>query len=99
MAHVKKISSTQFLLDCINKEYEIVDAPLRFNTYEELLKYTEDHKAWYTEFSFTSDDQYNAWKSYFYDHYYDWRPKKVSKTCMKHDFGVFDLYYGFKQDY
>ena len=36
-----KISGKQFLLDCINKEFELIGSPEHFNTFEDLVSYAE----------------------------------------------------------
>lgn len=100
MSRVKKISTKQFTLDVINKARELAGASI-FDSMDVLKTYAELHPQWFEEISFTSVDQYNAWRDYFYNHFYDWQPKRISKILMKKEFDSFSLNYGprYKFDY
>lgn len=96
MARVQKISEKQFVLDCVNKEFELIGSPLHWDTFEELSAWSklEENKEWYSNNAFTSIAQYRAWKDYFLTHFYDWQPKRVSKKEAEREFQWFNLQYG-----
>lgn len=92
---MKKTSAQQFVLDCINKQYELTCPSIHFNTFDDLVAYSKEHPDWYDEYKFDTPDQYLIFKEYFEKHYYDWKPKRVSKRMMKEQFSWFNLEYGF----
>lgn len=94
----KKISSEQFLLDCINKEFEIIGSDKHWNTPEELFEWSKlpENKHWYSNNEFSTVEQYREWKQYFMEHFYDWQPKRVSKRDAEREFSWFNLQYGLK---
>ena len=96
MAYVKKISDTQFALDCINKQYEIIKSDIHFNTWEELVEYGKEHPTWYSDSEYTTLAQYIEWERYFLEHFYDWQPKRVSLDQARREFSYFNLMYGLK---
>lgn len=97
----KKISDEQFTLDCINKEFEIIGSPLHWDTFEDLCAWSKqpENKRWYVDNAFTSKEQYDQWKDYFMEHFYDWKPKYISKKRAYIEFSWFSLEYGFKYDF
>ena len=97
----KKISGEQFALDCINKEFEIINNPLHWDTFEELAEWTKlpENKHWYSDNAFTKREQYDAWKKFFLEHFYDWKPKYMGKREAERQFSWFSLNYGFKYDF
>ena len=97
----KKISGEQFALDCIIKEFEIIGSDLRWDTFEELCKWSQipENRHWYSDNAFTSRQQYDEWKAYFMEHFYDWQPKRVSKSSAEREFSWFSLQYGFRYDF
>jgi hypothetical protein len=101
MARVKKISAKQFVLDCINKEFEVIGCDIHWDTFEELSDWTklEENWEWFVHHSFTSEDQYDEWKSYFLKHFYDWQPKRIPKWQAEREFAWFALNYGFIYDF
>lgn len=96
MAYVKKISDTQFVLDCINKQYEIIKSDIHFNTWEELIAYAKEHPKWYSDSEYTNLAQYLEWRRYFLEHFYDWQPKRVKLAIAEREFSWFNLQYGLK---
>ena len=56
MVRRKKISEEQFLLDCINKEFEIIGSTLHWDTFEELVKWSKlpENKYWFSDYEFTT---------------------------------------------
>lgn len=96
MAYVKKISGEQFLFDVIQKELDIVGSGLKFKDMDELIGWTKEHPEWYTDYEFTNKEQFYEWRQYFYDHFYDWQPKRVKKNQMEREFQWINLQYGLK---
>lgn len=99
MARVHKISDKQFTLDCINKEFEVIGESLHWNTFEELSAWVKENPDWYDRYVITSQEQYDAWKNYFLEHFYDWKPKYISKQRAEKEFSWFALNYGFIYDF
>jgi hypothetical protein len=100
MGRVCKISDEQFVLDMINKEFEIIGSSLHWDTFEELSQWSKlpENENWFSQYEFANEDQYNQWKSYYMEHFYDWKPKHYSKTYVeKHCFPWFSLEYGFAE--
>lgn len=96
MARVIKISEKQFVLDCVNKEFELVGSSLHWETFEELKDWAalDENNAWYEKYEFTSS-QYDAFKEYFLKHFYDWQPKRIPARIAEKEFSWFNLMYGF----
>lgn len=94
----KKISDEQFVLDCVNKEFEIIGSTLHWDTLKDLCNWSklEENKHWYSDNAFTTREQYESWKSYFMEHFYDWQPRRVSKRRAEVEFAWFSLQYGFR---
>lgn len=94
----KKISGEQFALDCINKEFEIIGSNNHWDTFKELCDWAkqEENKKWYSDNEFSTVEQYQEWKQYFMDHFYDWQPRRVSKKEAEREFSWFNLQYGLK---
>ena len=101
MAKVKKISEQQFVLDVIQRELDIVDAGIHFNSFEELSEWTKkpENERWFEKYCFVDEAQYEEWKEYFYKHFYDWQPKRTPKYLVDREFGWFNLSWGLKCDY
>ena len=97
----KKISDEQFCLDCINKEFEIIGSSLHWNTFKELSEWSklEENRHWYSDNAFTSEEQYLQWKNYFFEHFYDWKPKRHPRRDIEREFSWFSLMYGLKYDF
>lgn len=92
----KKISGEQFALDCINKEFEIIGSDLHWDTFHELCEWSKEHRHWYSDNEFSTREQYDQWKAYFMEHFYDWQPKRVNKVQAEREFSWFNLQYGLK---
>ena len=100
MVRRKKISEEQFLLDCINKEFEIIGSTLHWDTFEELVKWSKlpENKYWFSDYEFTTEEQYNEWKQYCISHFYDWSSKMYSKIYVENSFfPMLSLHYGFSE--
>lgn len=96
MTKVKKISEKQYVLDCINKQYELCGLERRFDTFEELSKYSKEKPKWFDEDGFFENEAiYKIWIEYCIQHFYDWQPKSVSKRIAKDNVSWFALDYAF----
>ena len=97
----KKISDMQFCLDCINKEFEIIGSSLHWETFDELCSWANlpENRHWFSDNAFTSREQYDQWKAYFMEHYYDWQPRHKSKRAVELEFSWFALQYGLRYDF
>jgi hypothetical protein len=96
MAYKKKISDAQFLLDIIQKELDIVEAGVHFENIGELNAWGKEHPTWYKDYEFKTLEQFYEWREYFYEHFYDWQPKRTKKSAMKEYFRWYNLQYGLK---
>lgn len=94
-----KITEEQFVLDCINKEFDIIGSKLYFETFKQLSDWSKDNKEWFSKYSFKSEVQYKEWERYFLSHIYDWQPKSLSKRRAKSEFEWFNLMYGFRNEW
>jgi hypothetical protein len=91
--YVKKLTDTEFVKMIVDKELEIVGAPIRYN---DLINNKDKYPHWFQDYFFNVE-QYIEWKQFFYDHFYDWKPKRI-KDIDKH-FSWFALQYGLKYDF
>lgn len=94
MGRVKKISEKQFVLDCVAKEFELVGKPINWNTFDDLKNWADINQNWFNKHEF-SEKQYNQFKDYFLEHFYDWQPKRVSRKTAEKEFSWFSFTYGF----
>lgn len=99
MARIRKIDDFQFTLDCINKEFEIIESGLHWDNFYALRDWTKEHPEWFQEYVFTTKEQHLAWKDYFLTHFYDWKPKRYSKKDAEREFSWFNLSFGFRCDF
>lgn len=97
MAKVTKLSDEQFVLNCVNKEFEIIGSNLHWDNFNELSQWSKlpENLEWFSHYKFASEEQYNEWKNYFLEHFYDWQPKRISKKVAEREFSWFSLQYGF----
>ena len=84
------------MLDVIQKELDIVGAGIKFNSIEELSAWSKEHPQWYTEYEFATKEQFLEWREYFYNHFYDWQPKRVNAKQREDEFRWFNMQYGLK---
>lgn len=91
--YVKKLSNTEFVKMIVDKELEIVGAPIR---YDDLINNQDKYPHWYQDYSFNVD-QYIEWKQFFYDHFYDWKPKRIKN--IDEYFSWYSLQYGLKYNF
>ena len=99
MAYVKKLTDEEFLEMVIDKELEIGGAPFRYK--DIMAKPIEERKTWrwFQEYMFDTLEQFLEWRQFFYDHFYDWQPKSVSKARMKREFQWWNLQWGLKYNF
>ena len=98
MAYVKKISDDQFYLDVVNKELEIAGGP-QFDSWDELCHWSKLNKDWFCIWAFDSKEQFLEFKEYYYNHFYDWKPKRYTKRERNQWFSMFMFNYGLKTDF
>lgn len=87
------MTDTEFTEIMVDKELELVNAPVR---YRDLIAEPEKYPRWFDEYALTLD-QYKEWKQYFYDHFYDWKPKR--EKDIKGWFSMFALQYGLRYNF
>lgn len=92
MSKVKKLTDKEFWVLVFNEAFRLVGAEL--DAEEIFNKSKEAQGNWYEQYQFT-EEQHEEWKQFFYDHFYEWQPKRVSKRQMKDEFGWWDLSWGF----
>lgn len=98
MAYVKKISDEQFYLDVVNKELEIAGGP-QFDSWNELCRWTQLNKEWFCIWAFDTKEQFLEFKRYYYNHFYDWKPKRYTKRDREQMFSGFIFIYGLKTNF
>ena len=77
----------------IDKECELVGADFNFDKLAELG--AEQNDSWYNNYEMTRE-QFDEWHQFFRDHFYEWKPKRVSKNEMERYFSwVFCLNFSF----
>jgi len=95
MGKVEKISEEQYVLDCINKEFELCGSEKRFDTFMDLSNYSKENPQWFDECEFSGEGTYNTWLEYCKQHTYDWLPKRTTKASVENHVSYFALQYGF----
>lgn len=95
---MKKINKRQFVVDIINKELSIVNGP-HFDSFDDLSKWANENKHWFLDYSFKTKEQFFELKKYFYEHFYDYKPKRTPKRDMYEIFNWFMFMYGLKYDF
>lgn len=95
----KKISERQFVLDCINKEFEIIGSDKRFSTFEELSEFSKANPKWFDEYSFEKPEDEILWKEFCLKHFYNWKSQHTSKRIAQETIGWLALDWGFKTKY
>ena len=95
MAKFDKITEDQYILDCINKEHEIVGSGIHFADIDEMKEYINNTPGWHDKYNFTPE-QYQEWKAYACNHYRMIKGKTyASKSYIERSFPWFSLKYGF----
>ena len=87
----KKISQDEFIKRVVNKELEIVNAPIR---YDDIINNQDKYKFWFNNYKFKSDKQFDEFKKYFYKQFYEWQPLYISKQEAKYTFSWFNFMWG-----
>ena len=84
MAYVKKISVDQFVFDCIKKEHELAGAEFNFNNFQEFADWSrlDENLEWYNKYEL-SKEQHLELEKYFIEHFYDCKPKRISRQYVK----------------
>lgn len=91
----ERISYDTLLVDCINRECQIVEAELKFDTAIDFQEYYRIHPRWCTEYAFKTKEQYLEWKNYCLSHYNDYSPRKETRVNLAEWFSNFSFSYGF----
>jgi hypothetical protein len=92
---MKKLTNSEFIELIVDKELEIANAPVR---YKDLIGARKDEfQHWYQDFCFDTVEQFLEWKQFFYDHFYDWQPKRVKN--IDEQFSWINLQYGLKYNF
>lgn len=92
--YVKKISIDEFIKLIVDKELEIANAPIR---YDDIIANQDKYPHWYQDYSFDTIEQYLEWKKFYYDHFYDWKPKRIKN--IDRYFSWHALAYGLKYNF
>ena len=96
---VKKLTDKEFLELVIDKELEIAGADIRFKDLDAMTKEQQEEYEFFSRFSFNTLEEFLEWRQFFYDHFYDWQPKRVNKKAMEREFAWFNLQWGLKLDF
>lgn len=99
MANVKKLTDKEFVELIINKELEIAGADIRYKDIVALSKEEQDKERFFDKYSFKTEEQFNEWRDFFYEHFYDWQPKRITKRQMENEFSWFNLDWGLTCDF
>lgn len=96
----KKFSLEQFIIDCINKEFECVGSSIKFPGAKEFGDWArkERNKDFYSKYAFKTQDQYDNFKNYFLTHPY-WKTIKMYPRQREREFSWFMLMYGFEHHF
>lgn len=99
---VKKISPSEFILDIVNKMFELVGSDLHWYTFEKLLLWSQEialnGQRWFELYTMTLE-QYLELRDYYYTHYYDMKPKRTPHREVEAAFSGFMFQYGFAYDF
>lgn len=97
--YVKKLTDEEFVELIIDKELEIANADIRFKDIKKMSSDEQNEFRFYQRYTFKTLEEFDEWKQFFYNHYYDWQPKNVSKSQIERDFQWFNLQWGLKYDF
>lgn len=99
MAYKKKLTDTEFLKLIIDKELEIAGADFRFD--DIIAMPDEERRAfkWFQIYGFNTYQEYMEWKNFFFEKFYDWQPKYITKKQAEREFSWINLQYGLTWKY
>ena len=95
----KKLTDKEFVELIIDKELEIAGADVRFKDLKSMTKEQEEEYKFFNRFSFNNLEEFLEWRQFFYDHFYEWQPKRVNKKEMEREFSWFNLQWGLKLNF
>ena len=95
----KKLTDKEFVELIIDKELEIAGADVRFKDLDAMTHEEQEKYEFFTRFSFKTLEDFLEWRQFFYDHFYDWQPKRTSKEMMRREFAWFNLQWGLTLDF
>lgn len=99
MARAKKLTDIEFLELVINKELEIANAPVRFKDIMAMPDKDRREWKWFQEYTFDTLEQFLEWRQFFFDHFYDWQPKRESPRRALEIFRWYNLQWGLKYNF
>ena len=99
MAYKKKLTDKEFAKMVIDKELEIAGADMRYDDIVKLTKEEQEKLRFWEKYTFKTVDQYIEWRNFFFEHVYDWLPKRTSKETIKKEFSWFNLSWGLACDF
>ena len=91
----KKLTDKEFAKMMVNKQLEI--AGVTETDFDKIIESKD--KDWFDRYALISRDQYEEFEKFYYDHFYDWQPKSVSKERMEKEFSWWMLQYGLRYDF
>ena len=98
----KKLTDAEFLKLIVDKELEIVGAPIRYDDITEDYKLPDSERKldnWFQDYSFKTPEQYFEWKTFVYDQFKNWSHVRYSKKWMDEWFSWNTLQYGLSFDF
>ena len=97
--NVKKLTDTEFVELIINKELELAGADVRFKDLQAMTDEQQKEYEFFDKFSFKTLEDFLEWRQFFFDHFYDWQPKRTPKSAMKREFAWWNLQWGLRCDF
>lgn len=95
----KKLTDKEFVELIVNKELEIANADIRYKDIISLSADEQEKLEFWSKYTFKTVEQFIEWKNFFFEHVYDWLPKRTSKSIIENEFGWFNLNWGLSCDF
>lgn len=99
MSKVKKLTDYEFVELMINKELEIADADVSFKDIASMTKEEQDKFRFWTRYSFKTPEEFLEWRKFYFEHAYEYFPKRTSIKELERNFQYFNLMWGLKYDF
>lgn len=96
---VKKLTDNEFIELIVDKELEIAGADVRYKDIIKMSKEEQEEFRFFEKYSFKTPEQFIEWKNFFFEHIYDWLPKRTSLNQIKKEFAWFNLSWGLVFDF
>lgn len=97
--YTKKLTDDEFLEMIIDKELEIAQADIRYKDIMAMPEKERREFRFYDKYSFKTLEQFIEWQNFFFDHFYDWKPKRVKERRKKDYFNYLNLDLGLRYDF